>query len=693
AAEALGSLGDVSAVEPLIGALGDKNLMVQETAAEALGSLGDVSAVEPLIGALGDKNWSVQRAAAEALGSLGDVSAVEPLIGALGDKNSYTRKAAAKALGKLGEAHWKTWVLGMDNDLLRLGESGDARAFEPLISALKHWHLLVWTAAKALGELGDGRAVEPLIGALGHWDSDVRSSAAWALGALGDARAVEPLVRALGDEKSYTRKAAAKALGELSDTRAVDPLILALTDKDADVRQCAAKALALLGHPEWAQWVKGEDDDFLRLGRSGKSEVVEPLIGALGHWDSDVRSSAAWALGALGDARAVEPLVRALGGKCDGRGAAAKALGELSDTRAVDPLIRALTDKDADVRQCAAKALALLGHPEWARWVKGENDDFLRLGRSGKSEVVEPLIRVLRERDAELREHAVEVLGKLGDTRAVAPLIRALTDEDADVRQCAAEVLGKLGDTRAVEPLIRALNDGDGYGHKIHEAVAKALGELGDTRAVEPLIGALGSEVANVRLRAAEALWALGDVRAIKPLVGVVRDTDWRVMKAAADGLMNLGDARAAGAVSHAIGILFDPNEFSTGFKLMASCYRLLFSTLSPELLAGCTIHEGKIHAKGDDWSFCLVIGSPDEAKLEYVHRAFDTIEGRGLLPPGRRFNSGIVGNKERDLVWTGKVDAAGRLIGIRDMYSVFAEWIKDLPGTSWRMGPSEGGE
>ena len=81
AAEALGNIGDIQAVEPLIEALEDEKdtdefravwgMGTRSSAAEALGKIGDARAVEPLIKALEDDNWQVRDAAKEALHELG----------------------------------------------------------------------------------------------------------------------------------------------------------------------------------------------------------------------------------------------------------------------------------------------------------------------------------------------------------------------------------------------------------------------------------------------------------------------------------------------------------------------------------------------------------------------------------------------------------------------------------------------
>jgi HEAT repeat protein len=109
AAQALGTIGDARAVEPLIiRALGDSDYRVRWNAAEAIGTIGDARAVEPLIRALGDSDWRVLWNAARALGKIGDPRAVEPLILLLRDPliegRDPVRGAIRRALEKLGSA-------------------------------------------------------------------------------------------------------------------------------------------------------------------------------------------------------------------------------------------------------------------------------------------------------------------------------------------------------------------------------------------------------------------------------------------------------------------------------------------------------------------------------------------------------------------------------------------------------------
>jgi HEAT repeat protein len=222
-----------------------------------------------------------------------------------------------------------------------LGSCGDAGSIEFLMTALKDESWSVRKAAvQALGQIQYSRALGPFMVALEDGSEEVRKAAALALGHIGDISAVQPLVSALHDDSWGVRGAAAKALGELGDAGAVEPLGYAVLDADLGVREAAAGALVRIGAP-----------------------ALEPLLVDLQAQSWDVRRTAARALGQIGDRRAVGPLSAALRDPQDGwlRRDAARALGEIGDGSAVDNLATALHDRDAEVRDAAAEALAALG--------------------------------------------------------------------------------------------------------------------------------------------------------------------------------------------------------------------------------------------------------------------------------------------------------------------------------------------
>lgn len=101
AAEALGKIGAVEAVGPLIQILTNEDYKMPE-AAYALGQIGDVRAVEPLIQILGNEDLEARKAAADALAQIG-TPAVRRLCQVLGDGDEYARKMAAEALKVLAD--------------------------------------------------------------------------------------------------------------------------------------------------------------------------------------------------------------------------------------------------------------------------------------------------------------------------------------------------------------------------------------------------------------------------------------------------------------------------------------------------------------------------------------------------------------------------------------------------------------
>jgi HEAT repeat protein len=210
--QALVAMG-MPAVEPLRTLLTDRDLACD--AAIALATLGDMSAVEPLLAASEHKYTAPGKAAAEALVKLG-ASAITPLCAALTNDDREIRAAAVRALDNLrwnpeqSEAAGAYWV--EQRNWTKCVELGGL-AVKRLISALDHYP----DAATALGEIGDSRALEPLLNVLHkHKDRDMRVAAAHALGKLGDARAIEPLIAELEGQGIFeVRKASAESLVRL----------------------------------------------------------------------------------------------------------------------------------------------------------------------------------------------------------------------------------------------------------------------------------------------------------------------------------------------------------------------------------------------------------------------------------------------------------------------------------------------
>ena len=350
---------------------------VAGTAACALAKIGDARAVEPLIAEFKKDQNEYPSHCAEALAARKDPRIAEAMLAILREKE------------RPGQFAWRR-----ASAAYVLGQVGDARAVEPLLSCLKEKDSqLASTAARALARLNDRHATDGLIAALKAGPAGARRWVAEALGSSKDPRAAEALAAALGDKDAELRLAAALALAELHDGRALEPLLADVKQAPQSSRWRVCKALAKLGDGRAARPVLAivrasdqgwEDFGWMHvLGKIKDPRAVPLLIAMLdeeppedpdrrwGSADSALRAmldhdqvaKAAWALGEIG-APAVEPLVAALEFKhWTAREAAANALATIGARRAVVPLVAALRDEQWAVRAAAAKALGPSGTP------------------------------------------------------------------------------------------------------------------------------------------------------------------------------------------------------------------------------------------------------------------------------------------------------------------------------------------
>jgi HEAT repeat protein len=444
AAEALGEIRDERAIEPLIFLLQDvpENLRLAAfnslldigapaveslirvintsgqrsiASAIALGAIGDVRAVEPLIAALNYEE--VRPFAVNSLGEIGDTRAIKPIIGVLNSKDDLVRKYAVEALEKFcwqpdkSEAGAIYWIVKREWDrCIEIGEP----AVEPLMAVLRDADKEVCLAAiGALEKIGGPQALESLCVVITEYDEDlIWQAAQLALEKIG-IQAVGPLIARLKWPLAYSKKGRlVQTLGNIGDKRAVQPLVTALQDKldyYCEAREPAAEA----------------------LGSIGDEQAVEPLIAILRSQDvKKLRPVAAKALGKIGDRRAVEPLITALTDDCCVREAAI-ALGRICDERAFEPLIAALETSSyhhEEIREAIARVTKALPP-------------------KGDERIVKALIIVFATQDKEVRKVVVTTLKTINwqpssnDARVVYLMARDQWTEILDLGDRAVDVL------------------------------------------------------------------------------------------------------------------------------------------------------------------------------------------------------------------------------------------------------------
>ncbi len=329
AAEALGQLHEVAAVEALLEAMSDKAEEVR-AAAEASVKLLGTAVLEALIIALvsGDRmraaaervidyvdpNWQhseiarrcvprigavlqdqhgfyrEREMAALLLGQIGDSSGVDPLIGALRDENRFVRSFAARALGKIGDRRAVRPLLqsltdqepGVHEAVSEALGMFRADAVDPLLDALESRDAMIRKgAAEALKQIGDPRALTPLLALLRDEDARVREAAIGAIGQIADERAIAPLSAALSDESPFVRLHAVQALARLEDPRVIPGLLQALGDPSEATSHRAASALQPYRNPELAMQLLEramEDSAIAEAAMAMLSAVLEPQL-------------------------------------------------------------------------------------------------------------------------------------------------------------------------------------------------------------------------------------------------------------------------------------------------------------------------------------------------------------------------------------------------------------------------------
>ncbi len=235
-------------------------------------------------------------------------------------------------------------------------------------------------------------------------------------------------------------------------------------------------------------------------------------------------------------------------------------LGPTKSNQVVNELLKALKDSDWGVRRSAAEALANIGLetaiPGLLKALE-DSDWYVRwkaveaLGEIGSETAIPGLLKALEDSDKYVRMKAVEALGKIGSETAIPGLLKALKDSDESVRGNAAFALAKIGSETAIAELLKALEHSDN--------ALEALTEIETETAIAGLLKALEHSDEGVRGNAAFALGKIGSETAIAGLLKALEHSDEDVRWYAAFALGKIGSETAIPGLLKA---LEDSDEF-----------------------------------------------------------------------------------------------------------------------------------
>jgi HEAT repeat protein len=586
------------------------------SAARALAEDESLEPARPLLGALKDESWRVRRAAVEGLSRRAAPDAIAALLASvrenhhhLGLLNSALQVLAMSDVDTLSPL--VEFLGGEDADLrmqaaLALGEQRDERAAPALVAALEDADANVrYHAIEALGKLRSAEAADALASVAETRDFFLAFPALDALARIGDTRVATRVAPLLEDE--LLREAAADVLGQLGDEETVAPLAALLNAADAPTT-VVARALAALHdryekqygegsyiadlsraavNPTGARnlldalndsgaeelrplalvvgWLEGaavESALTRLLGHAdARGEVIEALvrhgqrvtellIEQLESEDLEIRKAAVVALGRIGDARAAPALIKALDEDPELSIPAADALAKIGDPRAFEPLLALVGDPNAGVRQAVVGALNSLGSPLMPSRVLPlleDEDPNVResavkvAGYFGYTECVELLLERCGDREERVRRAAVEHLPFIEDERATPALVRALKNETPKVRASAAGAMALAEGAEVAPSLIEALGDEDSW---VRYFAARSLGRLHVVESTDALAALARDDKANhVRIAAVEALGIIGGETAARAIAPLLKSGEPDLVRVASDALDRIESA------------------------------------------------------------------------------------------------------------------------------------------------------
>jgi hypothetical protein len=176
------------------------------------------------------------------------------------------------------------------------------------------------------------------------------------------------------------------------------------------------------------------------------------------------------------------------------------------------------------------------------------------LGRSGRGDVMEPLLEASREGNLNVRINAIGGVAELGGEEVLEELVSLLESGEPEVRAAALRGLAHEKFAGAASQVGELMLDDE----SVRAAAVDVLGNMGSGNAL-PFLGRVADDPdEDVRSRVAYALSKIGDRAALPILTGMLDDRRWTVRANAVQSLGKLGDAGARSAIE---AMRDDPNS------------------------------------------------------------------------------------------------------------------------------------
>lgn len=436
-----------SRLKKLLNNLNHHDAHKRRFAAEALAD-GDERAIYPLIKALRDDNLGVQDAAMHSLMEIKDETTAYMVLPLLRE-DSFLRNTAMIILREMGQI-----AVPLFRGLLK-DKDDDVRKF-----VLDLVHDIEYCDYPDL--IGEMLTDDP--------NANVRASAAKALGILRYRKAVPLLIQTLRDDE-WVCFSAIEALTQIGDRESIDPIIKLLESPSETVRFAAIEALGKIPSRKTSKSLmehipRAEDYEkkitvksLLRTGTVPSMPGITDLLTEMlktDEWE-DI-AVALQGLSYLKDKKAI-PVILDLAGSLD-----------LSVPDSEDKLHML---KDSLRRIGCVEILIDILKDNSVRY-KGKILAIEILGEMGCKEAVSTLIELLHFNYRDIRRSSIKSLSQMETDEAKDSLIEAVMDPDSHVRKTAVRALGKIKEMSAFETLLKMLHE-EQYADIIDEFVVSLL--------------------------------------------------------------------------------------------------------------------------------------------------------------------------------------------------------------------------
>ncbi len=402
AAEDLGE-GDERAIYPLIKALRDENIGVQDAAMRSLMSIKSEPTVYMVLPLLRE-NAFLRNTALLILQEMGKI-AVPLLYILLDDSDEDIRKFSLDLIHDIKYCNYPEKILellaGDPNVNVRasaaktIGILQYKKAIPQLVKALSDEEWVCFSALEALTAMHADDSIDAILNLLKHPLESLRFAAIEALGELRSSKATEPLITHIARAKDYEKLAAVKSLIEIGPVPALpdisDALMKVLSDEDLENKLIAVKGLASIKY----------------------ENAIKPIIDLAGSLDmsdpdnEEISLTIRHSLQSFGCNKHLIEILKDPTVKYRGKVMAIEIAGNLKCAGAVPMLVDLLNSDYRDIRRSSINSLG-----------KIEND-------TSK----ECLIEAMRDHDSHVRKSAVSSIGKIGDMSAFEPLMTMLHNE------------------------------------------------------------------------------------------------------------------------------------------------------------------------------------------------------------------------------------------------------------------------